>query len=209
MNYLDIILGVILLIGLYKGIKNGLLIEIASLLALILGVYGAIHFSFYAADYLNERTDWEPATLNLIAFALTFIVIVLIISLAGKLLTKLASIIMLGILNKILGGAFGLLKSAFILSVILMFVSSITERLNLIDEETKDSSVLYPIVKPLAPAILPNVLNELEKLRDEKENEEPIEEEVTKTQETTSKQASSYYIPYAAPIKKSVRLLEI
>lgn len=181
MNYLDIILGVILLIGLYKGIKNGLLIEIASLLALVLGVYGAIHFSFYAADYLNDRTDWEPATLNLIAFAITFLVIVLIITLAGKLLTKLASIIMLGILNKLLGGAFGLLKSAFILSVLLMFISSITERFNLIDEETKESSVLYPIVKPLAPAILPNVLNELEKLRDEKENREPIEEEATET----------------------------
>ena len=182
MNYLDIILGIILLIGLYKGIKNGLLIEIASLLALVLGVYGAIHFSFYAANYLNERTDLEPATLNLIAFAITFLVIVLVITLAGKLLTKLASIIMLGILNKILGGAFGLLKSAFILSVLLMFIGSITERLNLINAETKESSVLYPLVQPLAPAILPNVLNELEKLRDSKEQRELREEAATENQ---------------------------
>ena len=173
MNYLDIILGVFLLLGLYKGIKNGLLLELASLLALILGVYGAIHFSFYAADYLKDRVEWEPATLNLIAFVVTFIVIVLVITLTGKLLTKLAKLIMLGILNKILGAVFGLLKSAFILSVLLMFINSITARFNLIQEETKKTSVLYPFVEPIAPLVLPNLLKEIEILR----NEEPEQQE--------------------------------
>ena len=177
MNYLDIILGIILILGLYKGVINGLLIEVASLLALVLGVYGAIHFSFYAADYLTDRTDWEPATLNLIAFAITFIAIVLIITLTGKLLTKLANIIMLGILNKILGGAFGVLKAAFILSIFLMFLASITDRFNLIKEETKESSVLYPFVAPIAPLVLPNILEEIERLREEKEAK-PAEEEM-------------------------------
>ena len=180
MNYLDIILGVFLLLGLYKGIKNGLLLELASLLALILGVYGAIHFSFYAADYLKDRVEWEPATLNLIAFAVTFIVIVLVITLTGKLLTKLAKLIMLGILNKILGAVFGLLKSAFILSVLLMFINSITARFNLIQEETKEGSVLYPFVEPIAPLVLPNLLKKIEILR----NEEPEQQEPAMQTET-------------------------
>ena len=177
MNYLDIVLGVFLLLGLYKGIKNGLLIEVASLVALVLGVYGAIHFSFYAAAYLDERVDWEPATLNLLAFAITFLVIVLIITLAGKLLTKLAKLIMLGILNSILGGLFGILKVAFILSVILMFISSIAERLNFIDEETKESSVLYMMVQPLAPTLLPNILKEVDAIRTDQNPEESQETE--------------------------------
>ncbi len=166
MNYLDIILGIGLLLGLYTGIKNGLLIEIASLLALILGVYGAIHFSFYAAEYLEGQTNWEPATLNLIAFVVTFIVIVLIITLAGKLLTKLAKIIMLGVLNRILGGVFGVIKSAFILSVILMFTRSIATGFDILKEETKETSVLYPFVEPVAPVLLPNILKEVNDLRE-------------------------------------------
>ena len=115
MNYLDIILGIVLVLGLFKGLKNGLLIEIASLIALILGVYGAIHFSYYAVDFLNEKVDWSEHAINLTAFAVTFIIIVVVITLAGRLLTKVASLAMLGIVNRILGGVFGLLKSAFIL----------------------------------------------------------------------------------------------
>ena len=177
MNYLDIVLGIFLLLGLYKGIKNGLLIEVASLVAIILGVYGAINFSFYAAEYLDNQVDWEPATRNLLAFAITFIVIVLIITLTGKLLTKLAEVIMLGILNRILGGLFGILKVAFILSVILMFVSSLAERLNFINEETKESSVLYNMVQPLAPLLLPNILKEVDALDDDQHAPEPLQTE--------------------------------
>ena len=177
MNYLDIVLGIFLLLGLYKGIKNGLLIEVASLVAIILGVYGAINFSFYAAEYLDNQVDWEPATRNLLAFAITFIVIVLIITLTGKLLTKLAEVIMLGILNRILGGLFGILKVAFILSVILMFVSSLAERLNFINEETKESSVLYTMVQPLAPLLLPNILKEVDALDDDQHAPEPLQTE--------------------------------
>ena len=123
MNYLDIIIGILLLLGLFKGLKNGLLIEVASLIALVLGIYGAIHFSYYAVDFLTEKVDWSIQAINLAAFAVTFIIIVLVITLAGRILTKVASLAMLGIVNRILGAAFGLLKSAFILSVILMFLA--------------------------------------------------------------------------------------
>ena len=42
MNYLDIVLGVVLLIGLFRGLMNGLIVEIASIAALLLGIYGAM-----------------------------------------------------------------------------------------------------------------------------------------------------------------------
>ncbi|MDP5045366.1 CvpA family protein [Leeuwenhoekiella sp. W20_SRS_FM14] len=165
MNYLDIILGIFLILGLYKGIKNGLLIELASIIALVIGIYGAIHFSYYAVDYLNDKVAWSEHTINLLAFALTFITIVLIISLAGRLLTKVASLIMLGIVNKILGGLFGVLKVAFILSVILMFSSALT--MTLIDEKIREESVVYNAIQPIAPLVLPNLLREVDKLKTE------------------------------------------
>ena len=47
---LDVFLGLPLIYGLYKGLKNGLIIELASIVALIAGIYGVMHFSYIASD---------------------------------------------------------------------------------------------------------------------------------------------------------------
>ena len=123
MVFLDIILGILLLWGLYKGIKNGLFVEIASLAALIAGIYGAIHFSYFVGNYLAENMHWNERYINLTAFIITFAIIVIAVTMAGKLLTKIANFAMLGLLNKVAGGLFGALKVAVILGAILIFFS--------------------------------------------------------------------------------------
>ena len=55
MNFLDIVLGILLALGLYKGVKNGLFVELASLIAIVAGVYGAIHFSYIASDFISQN----------------------------------------------------------------------------------------------------------------------------------------------------------
>ena len=90
MSVLDIVLAALLLFGLVRGLINGLFVEVASLVALVAGVYGAIHFSDFAANFLMDKTEWSEKTINITAFAITFVVIVLVIALAGKALTKLA-----------------------------------------------------------------------------------------------------------------------
>lgn len=170
MNYLDIILGILLVLGLLKGLKNGFFVELASLVGLIAGIYGAIHFSYYAVDFLSERVDWSDDTINLVAFAITFLIIVIVISIAGRLLTQIANFAMLGIVNKLLGAVFGVLKTAFILSVIIMFIVALNDRFTFIDKETRETSVLYKNIKPLAPLLLPNILKEVEEYREENED---------------------------------------
>ena len=72
MSFLDIIIGILLVWGLYKGLKNGLFVELASLIALIAGIYGAIHFSYITGDYLAEQFDWSDQYLKIAAFLITF-----------------------------------------------------------------------------------------------------------------------------------------
>ena len=158
MNVLDIILGALLLFGLVRGFMKGLFVEVASLVALIAGVYGAIHFSNFAAEFLQSRTDWNEKTINLAAFAITFVVIIIAISLAGKALTKLADFAALGILNKLLGGVFGTLKIGLILSVLLIVFSKMNSVIPFVGEEDIEESVLYKPVKSLAPMIFPNII---------------------------------------------------
>ena len=78
MGVFDIILAALLLFGLVRGFMKGLFVEVASILALVAGIYGAIHFSNFAADFLQSRFDWNEKAINITAFAITFVIIVLL-----------------------------------------------------------------------------------------------------------------------------------
>ncbi|MDB9720281.1 CvpA family protein [Winogradskyella sp.] len=158
MSIIDIVLGALLLFGLIRGAMKGLFVEVASLVALVLGVYGAIHFSGFAAGFLESKVDWNEKTINIIAFAITFVIIVLAISLAGKALTKLADFAALGILNKLLGGVFGALKIGLILSVLLIVFNKLNNTLPFMEKEDLEESLLYEPVKSLAPLVFPNLI---------------------------------------------------
>ncbi|GAA4110584.1 hypothetical protein GCM10022393_07730 [Aquimarina addita] len=159
MNYIDIILGVLLLWGVIRGYSKGLFVSLASLVALIAGIYIAVHFSDVAGAYLAQYVDWQDGAMKLAAFAITFITIVILVSLAGKLLTKIADFAHLGILNKLLGATFGALKFAFIASVVIVFLDAGNRSLNVIPQETLSSSILYTPVRKFAPMVLPNILD--------------------------------------------------
>ncbi len=179
MNIVDIVLALILLYGVIRGFFRGFFAELASLVAFVAGIYGAIYFSHFLSDFLTDRVSWNIQFVHLTAFAITFILIVFVISLAGKFLTTMANFAALGIINKLLGSAFGLIKVAFITSVIIMFFSATNEDVNIIEEETLGDSVLFPPIKALAPAIVPSILREVQDLEFLEEiNEKEVEEEV-------------------------------
>lgn len=181
MNTVDIVLALILLYGLVRGFFRGLLAEIASLVGIVAGIYGAIHFSYILSDFFSENMNWDSEYVNLIAFAITFVLIVFLISLAGKILTKMAGFAALGIVNKLLGAGFGLLKTAFIASVIIMFFAATNEEIELVSKEKLEDSKLYAPVKVIAPAVLPSILREARErdlLDDESELFENKKEEV-------------------------------
>ena len=172
MSVLDIILLALLLLGLIGGFRKGFFVEVASLVALIAGVYGAIHFSNFAGDFLMDKVDWNEKTVNITAFAITFIVIVLLIALAGKALTKLADFAALGLLNKLLGAIFGLLKMAVILSVVFIIFDSINKSLPFTDEEDLEESTLYEPVKTLIPSVFPLILEKKSEIEDNSDETE-------------------------------------
>ncbi len=158
MNTIDIIIAVILLFGLVKGYMKGLFIEITSLVGLVLGVYGAIHFSYYLADILKNSVTWDESAIQIVAFAGTFLIILLALVFLGKALTKIAETIFLGFFNKLLGAIFGVLKYALILSVVFLIYDQISDSLKFINKEKSEESILYQPVKNLAPTIFPDLV---------------------------------------------------
>ena len=164
MNLLDIILGIILIFSFFQGTKKGLFVTLASLIGLVLGIIGAIYFSDYAANYINEWFSWNKQTTSFVAIAVTFIAIVIIVNWAGKFLTKIADFAFLGIFNKLLGGVFNMIISAFIVSVIFMFFNEWNATEYVISEEKKNNSYLYEPIANLAPLVLPDLVEEIENI---------------------------------------------
>jgi membrane protein required for colicin V production len=165
MSFLDIVLGSILAFGLYKGIQNGLFVEIASLFSLILGIYIAIKFSIVTADVISGFVHWNPKTIQIIAFLLTFVLVVIGISFAAKFLTKIANFAYLGWMNKLGGGGFRLLKTVFILGVFLNIFEKINFNNTFAKKETLDKSIFYRPIQKTAGFVFPAIQKKYEELK--------------------------------------------
>jgi len=159
MQIIDIILGGLILFGVFRGFIKGLFVQIAAITSLVLGIYGAIHFSNFVAHLLSNKTSWNNTTINIVSFAITFIIIVLLITIAGKAFTKLADFAAIGLLNKILGAIFGGVKIALILSVLLNIFDKFNNVLTFLDEDTKEEAVFYKPIQEIVPTFFPNILN--------------------------------------------------
>lgn len=157
MNYLDIIIAIPLIYGIYKGFTKGLIAELASLVALIGGIYGGLYLSDYTAAFLNSRFTISEKYLGLLAFVGTFIVFVLVVVLVGKLITMLVKAVALGLLNRLSGAIFSFLKFALILSFLLVPVERLNRSFGFIADEDIETSILFEPVRQLFILVSPNL----------------------------------------------------
>ena len=147
MSQIDIILIIPLLWGAVMGFKKGLVLELASLVGLILGIYGAIKFSDYTAEKLVQFVDITQEWLGLISFLVTFVGIVLGVFLAARILNKALKLVALGTANRVLGLAFGTLKFALIISTALYFFENINRKFDFVEQDFAEQSLLYESIK--------------------------------------------------------------
>lgn len=104
MGFIDILLTALLVFGLIKGLRNGLFVELASLIAFFIGIYAAIKFSYLVKSMLENFVSWSPKTVQVSAFVLTLLIVVVAIHLLAKVVTGIADFAFLGWLNTVGGG---------------------------------------------------------------------------------------------------------
>jgi len=155
MNYIDIILLILIILSAIGGFKNGLITELASLAALILGIWGAIQFSDITTQLLIKYFDLKSDYLNIISFAVTFIAIVILVHIVAGVINKMVDVGVLGIANKLGGMVFGVLRSILFLSIVLMVFDKIDEDVRILPENTKENSRMYEPIRNIAPSIFP------------------------------------------------------
>lgn len=152
MNYLDIIIAIILFLFGWKGLRKGLIIEVVTLLAFGVGIYGAMHFSDFTAAHLQDFMEIKPQYLNTVAFVLTFIILVVLVNLIGRLVSKWVKSMNLGFFDKLGGFLFGILKGVLLCSVLLMVLNNF-QLLGVVKPKVKEESKLYPYIEQTVPYV--------------------------------------------------------
>lgn len=157
MNFVDIIIIVPLIYAAWVGFKKGLVIEVFTLLALLVGIYAGIHFSDWTSGLINENVDIEGKYLPVVAFTLTFLAVGAIVFFAGKMIERMLKVVNLSPLNKAFGLLFGLIKMVYTLSILIILLETYDERGDFIPENIKSESLLYEPVKVTASATIPAI----------------------------------------------------
>jgi len=145
--------------GGFIGFKKGLIIEVISLIALGLGIWGGINFSDYLADIISDKLDSQYVPI--VSFVITFVIIVVLVYMLGKLLEKVINLVQLKIINKLAGIVFGISKVALIISVLFLIFNKFDNNLKIIPPEIKESSLLYKPILDMSLMIPPLVNSKL------------------------------------------------
>jgi len=159
LNYLDIFIVSILVFGFFRGFIKGLIMELSSLLAIVLGTYGSLKFSDITLDWLsinfsNQIESIDENYLKVASFAFTFLIIIVFVSIIGKGLTSVLKMVSLGLINKVLGGLFGSVKYVLILSFCFVFFENLNSTLSLVDESFFESTLFYGSIIELGDTLL-------------------------------------------------------
>jgi len=117
MNWLDIVIIVLLAITTLIGLRIGIIKAVLSLAGVIIGVILAGRF--YVA--LSEQLTFIPQEnlAKIAAFAIILVIVMLVAGILASVLKWLASIVMLGWVNRLGGAVFGFVLGAIFCGVLL------------------------------------------------------------------------------------------
>jgi membrane protein required for colicin V production len=157
MNFIDVLIIVPVLYAGWKGFKHGLIIEVFTLLALVVGLYAGIHFSDFVANTLKTSFSWHSKYVPVVSFTITFLAVGAMVYFAGKAIEKVVKLTGLTPVNKGFGVLFSVLKMIYFISVFIILIESYDEKNDFFPEETKEESVLYNPVKKVSTSTIPGI----------------------------------------------------
>jgi membrane protein required for colicin V production len=146
----DIVLVLVLALSAFHGYKAGFLMELFSLFAAVLGILIGFKLMGLAMVLVADRFGVKENVLPYVAFGVVFVVVVIAVSMLGKLVAVAVGRSILGGADGVVAAMLALVRTAFMLSIVLWIVDSLGFRM--IARFTEDS-VVYPFLEDFAPAI--------------------------------------------------------
>ena len=153
MGVLDIIFLCVFALAAYKGYKSGLLISIISFLSLIIALVAAMNFTGRVSEYFLLKYPDREEIIPIVVFVALLIIVILLISIIGKVLKKIIDLTLIGGFDSFAGALFGILKWSFFMSVFLWGLSYLNI---IISEDYAANSHLLGYIEPIAPFVFTN-----------------------------------------------------
>lgn len=152
MNPLDLLLLLPLAVGVFKGYRHGLVLEVVSLLAFVLGVVGGLSLLSAAIPVVRGYVGELFGLLPLVAFLMVLVLIMWGVHLLGSLVKKAVHLTPLGVLDNLLGAVAGGLK--WLLGLSLLLHGTALAGLPLLAPSITAGSVVLPWVVRATPLAL-------------------------------------------------------
>lgn len=149
MSWPDIILGIVILSGAISGYREGFLMTAISLVAIILGILGGFMLLGKAMLLLDSNFKIDQGVLPFIAFAIVFVLIVVLVSWIGRLFRDTVRHTFLGGVDQAVGAIIGMVKTAFMLSVVFWILDALKVDI----ANWFASSRLYAFLEGFAPLV--------------------------------------------------------
>lgn len=153
MNSIDISILIIIGAGFVFGLFKGLVRELASLAAIVLGIYGAKFFSSLLVPLFINLLGVSEKVAQPLSYVVLFVAIVVALLVLARTVDKVFNAVSLGGLNKFLGGLFGALKYALVISVLINVFEPLNQKFRFVTEEKQLTSVTYKPLLNLAPEL--------------------------------------------------------
>ncbi len=154
---LDLIILLPLIYGAYKGYKRGFIMSLFMLLAVIVGLYAAFHFTDVIVSYGQDHFEWKSKYISPITFLSLFLVVGAGIYFGGKVLESVIKLAKLSILNSLAGALLGLLQWTYFVGSLLLMLISFDQKETIISKETKQHSLILPVMTSVLHGSIPGV----------------------------------------------------
>ncbi len=138
--FIDTLAAIVISFGFYLGYQRGLIKTVFDTLSLLIGILAAIKLSPWMMDILGKLFNLSKPLELILGIALTFLIVMGVIRFVGKKLEDVLETVNINFINKAAGG---LLQGLFFAAV-LSYAISLMDKVNVIKEETKTSSITYP-----------------------------------------------------------------
>jgi len=147
---IDIIFIVFIILAIIQGYRRGLIVAAFSVIALFIGLAAALKLSVVTAGYIGQAVKISDRWLPFIAFAVIFLIVILLVRWVAILLQKSVEIAMLGWLNRLGGILLYVTLFIIVFSVLIFFA----EKIQWIKPDTKNDSLVYPYIQPLGMQVM-------------------------------------------------------
>lgn len=153
MSVFDIVIGILLLYAAYKGFREGMVVQIFGILAIVIGIYLAYRYGNYVGELLRINENIS----KVIGFVIIMLGVIICAALLGKAVSGLFRFVGLRILDQIGGVLLSVAKTAIIVSVLIVVFEALNKQTHWASKEKLERSVLYVPLRDVSNIVFPYV----------------------------------------------------